>query len=202
MPSQYTDQQKSAALEMLSIGDEISFVKYSTGIPERTLRQWRQNLREQSDCQIAEKTFPAATGLRQETEAPDNQQHNADTDQDGDNSTNTDYEDFNYIRKQLMKYARQMARDLRPAESDSNRRTLALSRVLDRIQLLDQILPEQAKKRMRPPWQDAYEDLLELDLTPWDLIKAEQTATEIDEHLRDRVYKYYAEQHREKGKRA
>ena len=39
--------------------------------------------------------------------------------------------------------ARQMAADLRPNEPDTNRHTLALARVLDRIQWLDEkVLPD------------------------------------------------------------
>ena len=67
-----------------------------------------------------------------------------------------------------MKYARQMAADLRPNEPDSNRRTLALARILDRIQWLDEILPDRipdktvrweflydGKLHQHPPWHDA-----------------------------------------------
>ena len=59
MPSNYTDQQKSAAMEMLAIGDNIAFIHYSTGIPERTLRRWRQKRHEQSNAiRWPKKVFP------------------------------------------------------------------------------------------------------------------------------------------------
>ena len=183
MPSKYSDQQKREAVEMLEIADDIAFVHDSTGIPKRTLRRWRQNLRQDPNGQTAEKTFNSSAG---QSTIP----------------AKTDIEDFTYIRGQLMKYARQMASDLRPGDVESNRRTLALSRVLDRIQQLDQVLPEKAKQQARPPWQDDFESLLELDLSPWDLIKVQQTASQVDEHLRGRVYRYYAEQHRTKAARS
>ena len=69
-----------------------------------------------------------------------------------------------------MKYARKMAADLRPDDPDSNRRTLALSRILDRIQWLDEILPDRIPERTirfeyyydgqvqeHPPWHGARE---------------------------------------------
>ena len=54
MPSKYSEKDKNEAIEMLRIGDHIGFVHFTTGIPERTLRHWRQKLREGQDCQIAE----------------------------------------------------------------------------------------------------------------------------------------------------
>ena len=162
MPSKYSDQQKREALQMLEIGDHIGYVHYATGIPERTLRRWRQELPEQPNGQMAEKTLPADTDRRptEETDANETAE-----------PPNTDIEDFTYIREQLMKYARQMAADLRPNEPDSNRRTLALARILDRIQWLDQILPGRIPEQTirwehyydgvvqeHPPWHDASDD--------------------------------------------
>ncbi len=109
-----------------------------------------------NDCHSDE---PSGIIVPPEKDAPEEQ-----------DQTDTDYEDFTYIRDQLMTYARQMAADLRPDDSDSNRRTLALSRILDRIQWLDQILPDRIPEKTirfeyyydgqvqeHPPWHGARE---------------------------------------------
>ncbi|MCY4071574.1 MAG: hypothetical protein OXG60_09745 [Chloroflexi bacterium] len=137
MPSKYTDAQKQEALGMIKLGDSISFVHFSTGIPERTLRSWRNELRQQANCQTAEKTFSAAACRQSGAGAPTQDQPG---NQD-EHEENDDYDDFVYIREQLMKHARQIAADLQPDELDSSRRILALSRILDRIQWLDEVLP-------------------------------------------------------------
>lgn len=156
MPSKYSEQQKNEALEMLRIGDHIGFVHYTTGIPERTLRHWRQKLREQADCQTAEKSFAPAIAARQDTNAdaffPRQQHEPADTNstdhQEVQADADRDYEDFNYIREKLMSCARVMARDLQPNQPDINTRSLALSRILDRIEWLDELLPDQEEEQV------------------------------------------------------
>ena len=118
----------------------------------------------------------------------------------------SDYENLAHIRGKLMNYARQMADELSPDQPDASRRTLALSRVLDRIQMLDKTLPELQPKK-RAPWQDAYEALLELNfhsvpgsasISPYELKQVEKMADSLDESLRGRVYEYYREQHAER----
>ncbi len=172
MPSKYTDAQKQEALEMIELGDNISFVHFSTGIPERTLRSWRKKLRDQANCQTAEKTFSSAACRQSETNGLGQElarDHTGDN-EDIDSTAEDDHADFTYIREQLMKYARQMAADLRPGEPDSNRRTLALSRILDRIQWLDELLPDRIPEKIirfqyfydgevqeLPPWHGASE---------------------------------------------
>lgn len=182
MPSKYSPAQKEKALEMLRIGDDIGLVHFNTGIPKRTLRDWRKRLEEESNCQIAEKTIPTAAADRQSEPK----------------STN-DHDDFVYIRQQLMNYARDMAANLQPDQPDSNRRTLALSRILDRIDKLDRILPEKAKENKSPVWQDAYDDLVSLNMNIHDLIRIEERAKNRDDRVKARLYKIYADQYREKG---
>lgn len=172
MRSKYSDAQKQEALGMIELGDSISFVHFSTGIPERTLRSWRKQLRDQTDCQTAEKTFSTAASRQSNARAPGQNPSRDDTcdNEDADSTAKDDHADFAYIREQLMKHARQMAADLRPGEPDSNRRTLALSRVLDRIQWLDELLPGRLPEQTirfeyfydgevqeHPPWHGASE---------------------------------------------
>lgn len=156
MSSKYSEEQKNEAIEMLRIGDHVGLVHYTTGIPERTLRHWRQKLREAQDCQIAEKSFDPAIAARQNTDSdapsPLQQREPADTnspdDEDELSDADRDYEDFTYIREKLMKCARAMADELESNHPDSNRRSLALARILDRIQWLDEFLPDRIPERV------------------------------------------------------
>lgn len=143
MPRRIPAETKREAIGMLQIHDDISLTHYLTGVHRRTLRHWRQELRQRQNGFLSEKTF---TSDRKRTEnvisdrkPPAAVQTDALLDDKADVS---DYENLAHIRGKLMNYARQVADDLNPEQPDANRRTLALSRVLDRIQLLDQTLPE------------------------------------------------------------
>ena len=59
-----------------------------------------------------------------------------------DNEKDSDYEAFRKLRDLLMAHAQEMATNLNPADSDINLRTLALARILDRVQQLDDLLPD------------------------------------------------------------
>ena len=61
--------------------------------------------------------------------------------EDGDDAVN-DYDDFRKVREILMGHAHQLAVNLKPDDPDINRRSLALSRILDRIHQLDAMLPD------------------------------------------------------------
>ncbi len=52
------------------------------------------------------------------------------------------YEDFRKVRDILMDHAHQLAANLKPDDPDINRRSLALSRILDRVHQLDDMLPD------------------------------------------------------------
>ena len=170
MASKYRDQQKRAAMEMLAIGDSVDLVHNSTGNPERTLRRWGRELRHGSNGQMAEKTFAAANGQRPNepdkafTQPAVNMLDSA-TAHNRDEMSGADYEDYTHIRQKLMQVARGLARDLRPEEADGNRRTLALSRILDRIHLLDQILTDQTSENGKRV--EFYDDGGVHDHTPW-----------------------------------
>ena len=201
MPRRIPAETKREAVGILQIHDDISLTHYLTGVHRRTLRHWRAELRQKQNRFLSEKTFPSD---RKRTEDPFSDRKPPQGDQivsplaDRDDAASaSDYENLVHIRAKLMNYARQVADDLSPDQVDSNRRTLALSRVLDRIQLLDQVLPERQPKE-RPPWQDAYDALLELNLPPWELIAIEEKANALDDSLRGRVYEYYRAYHAER----
>ncbi len=181
MPSQYTDHQKNVALEMLRNGSDIAFIHSRTDIPERTLRLWRKQLNEQSDCQIAKKSFSPASD---QPPQPDN---------DPAEPSESDLENFTYIRDKLMRYARQMAGDLQPNAPDANRRTLALTRVLDRIEWLDSRLPALEKKEERPVWRDAYDAFMACNPSTTMRLDAASAAENREPHEQAKVYERYLE---------
>ena len=79
----------------------------------------------------------------------------------------SDFEDFRKVREILMNHAQRLAANLKPDEPDINRRSLALSRILDSIAQLDEMLPDLNPERLIrfeyvyngsvhnvPPWAD------------------------------------------------
>lgn len=211
MPQKYSALQKRDAMDLIDIHDDIPLVHQRTGVPERTLRRWRDELHARENYVVTEKDVNSDTKRSQSTDQqsdsddpetaanPRQPTDSAESESEEQDNASTDFDDFSYIRDQLMKYARTMATNLHPGEPDSNRHTLALSRALDRIQWLDGILPDLMPKP-RSHWQDAYDALLALDLDPADLYEAEQTANRVEEHLKARVYKYYAKRFGKNGK--
>ena len=154
MPRKCPIHTKHEAVGILQLHADISFTHYATGVHERTRRRWRDELRKMQNDFMSEKTFHSDT---KRTENQILAQHCAESSpsdpayniESNDNPV-SDFEDFAFIRAPLMKYARHLAADLRPDEVDFNRITLTLSRIFDRIQQLDQILPEKPNsKRVR-----------------------------------------------------
>ena len=194
MPIKHAKDKKLEALELLSYGRSVSTVHFATGIPIRTLYNWKTQLNRKYEGQVARKQAENAANAPQNREsrhktsdschtiadpchnhADENGQLPQDCQNDAStaaNPENTDVEDFTFIRDKLMICARQMAADLRPNEPDTNRHTLALARVLDRIQWLDEkVLPDRIPEQTirfeyfydgqvheHPPWHDPQEE--------------------------------------------
>ena len=59
-----------------------------------------------------------------------------------DEETRNNFDDFRKVRDILMDHAHQLATNLKPDDPDINRRSLALSRILDRVHQLDEMLPD------------------------------------------------------------
>ena len=185
----FTHEAKESAIDLLKHGVRPSTIHFSTGIPERTLRRWRKSLHLNTDTPMTEKSFPSDTHNRTESvtaplptpanpndcaipadPAADTDDQTPDTETPPGDIDPDDYADFTFIREKLMTCARAMATDLAPNDPDSNRRTLALDRVLDRIQWLDEILPDRIPEQTirfefyydgevqeDPPWKGAAE---------------------------------------------
>ena len=61
---------------------------------------------------------------------------------------NARFEEFRDLRDMLLNHARTLAADLKPADPDINLRTLALARLLDRVQQLERMLPDLNPERV------------------------------------------------------
>lgn len=81
------------------------------------------------------------------------------------------YAEFRNLRDLLMQLAKKLAANLRPDDPDINQRTLALSRLLDRIQRLEELIPVESQPEVIrfeyvydgmvhnvPPWHGASEE--------------------------------------------
>lgn len=81
------------------------------------------------------------------------------------------FEDFRELRDMLLDHARELAINLKPTDPDINLRSLALGRILDRVQHLDDLLPDRNPERIIrfeyvydglvhnvPPWKGIIED--------------------------------------------
>ena len=187
MPKKYPDETKRKAVGLLEIHPDISLVHYATGVHRRTLRRWRAQLQSNQQAYVSEKVFASDTKRTQSADDTALSQ----TADETDNPANTELDDFTYIRDQLLQYARQMAGDLRPSAADSNRRTLALSRVLDRIHWLNQVIPSielRLAKQQRKPWQIARDEFSALRPTWWEVSEEDEEDEMYAEDEEDEMY--------------
>ena len=188
MPAKHPKNRKLDALELLSFGLPIHAVHKSTGVPSRTLYRWRKQLEQRQQRFSAKQDSSLLANLphspdfrhideelRHETPVPRHNPvaidqaspQNDQSDTPDNESQNRDYEDLSFIRAQLMKCARELAVDLESVGPDINIRSLALSRVLDRIQWLDQILPSQSNELVIR--HEYYTDGAQTKAPPWAL---------------------------------
>lgn len=91
MPKKYPKETKIDALVQLSMLDDINAVHQITGIPKRTLRSWREQIRNKSNRVSAEKSLPMATknvqtppdGNKTDDDGNKGEKHGIKTDNDG-----------------------------------------------------------------------------------------------------------------------
>ena len=171
----FTPDAKQQALELLRQGESVATVQFITGIKPRSLQRWRKALHEKDDIGLSQKSFACDSAVTTKADDSPAEPNNNATPADEPDAKDTvknpdDHADFTFIREKLMTYARAMAANLAPDDPDINRRTLALTRILDRIQWLDQILPDRIPERVirfehyydgevqeHPPWHGASE---------------------------------------------
>ena len=87
--------------------------------------------------------------------------------EDDEAATENNFEDFRKVRDILMNHAQQLAVNLQPDDPDINRRSLALSRILDQVHQLDKILPDLNPDQQVVRHEFVYGGMVH-NVPPWD----------------------------------
>lgn len=164
----YTPEDKKIVRRLLLLhGGEVGVVHQLTGIPRRTLYDWRAEW--DDDYELYLDAF--AQKILARANAKEGVQHpsNPDVARDSASAQALDpFAQFTQLREILMGHVMTLARNLMFDDSAVNQRAQALSRLIDRILLLDDILPSKnPEKTIRleyyydgavqehPPWHGA-----------------------------------------------
>ena len=140
MPIKYTPREKEYALEILeSFAGDISLTHQATGIPKRTLRDWRGKVKEDGGYFI----------------------HEVDKD--------TFLPEYKLLRHRLMNQIQQVAQHLSPDSDKLHLQSLAISRLLKHIYALDEIIPNRLQDDQEKKWliEYIYPDRTIHDYEPW-----------------------------------
>ena len=176
MPWKYPKEKKLDAIELFMYGLPVSAVHARTRVPTRTLHRWKKQWLQSRQPLMAEKDSSDMANLSQnppfrhksqdscpnttadchktrttghkETIIDPRLTHYCQSESAIAEDQHTDHDDLLFIRAQLMKCARKLAIDLEAVGPDINIRSLALSRVLDRIEWLDDLLPSQENEQV------------------------------------------------------
>ncbi len=97
--------------------------------------------------------------------------------EDDETEADANIEVFRKVRDILMKHAHKLAASLDPDDPDINRRSLALSRILDRIHQLDDMLPSLAPEQVIR-FEYVYDGMVH-DVHPWERTE-EQLLTQLE----------------------
>lgn len=102
--------------------------------------------------------------------------------EDDESDAEKDIEAFRRVRDVLMSHAQKLADNLAPDDPDINRRSLALSRILDRIHQLDDMLPSLTPEQV-VRHEFVYDDMVH-NVAPWE--RSEEYLLEQLEYIRKR----------------
>ncbi len=78
---------------------------------------------------------------------------------ENDDDAANDYDDFRKVQEILIGHAQQLAVNVKPDDPDINRRSLALSHILDRIHQLDAMLPSLIPEQVMC-WEFVYDGMV------------------------------------------
>lgn len=133
MARRYSDDHKKLAMEILeSMGGNIAYTSQKTNIPERTLREWRQE---------RQRLLPPPDTRQRRQEVPP--------------AFRDDLEALRYIREQIMEELKHIAANIQDsfAYTTPQQRLHILSGLLDRLVMLDEHLtPYQEPELIRIAW--------------------------------------------------
>lgn len=184
MPKRYAPAQRQEALRLLAFQhDSVPIVHQLTDIPRSTLYHWRNQEFSNKTDSIGQENIPYPIGGVQQTDppepppSPDPPPPNEPSagvpgrtypypPEDDESDAEQNLEDFRRVRDILMNHAQQLAENLKPDDPDINRRSLALSRILDRIHQLDDMLPSLIPEQVMR-WEFVYDGMVH-DRPPWE----------------------------------
>ena len=138
----YTDEEKQGTRRLLIIhGGDVGVVHQLTGIPKRTLYNWRSEWGDHYDLYfeaMAQKIItyanaknrPLTPSSPMQTDVPELAQ------------PPDSFAQFTQLRQILMDHVMSLAENLMLGDAYVNHRVIALSRLIDRIVQLDNILPD------------------------------------------------------------
>jgi hypothetical protein len=162
----YTKHEKKQARRLLLIHNgDVGIVHQLTTIPKRTLYRWRTAWDDQYDLfldVLAQKNSVSATANQQPLPiSSPTSANDSELAQPPDSLAQ-----FTQLRHILMEHVMTLANNLLIGDYHINNRVIALSRLIDRIVLLDQILPDQNPEKVvrfefisdgtiynTPPWE-------------------------------------------------
>ena len=173
MPRTHPRHKKRDVLELLALDLPIHLIQARTGIAQRTLYRWKKQMRKKQQRQMAKKDAAFVAKLSQNSDfchkwqprpaskgpdpcqkvPPDDDQlaHNDLPDPHASQSAISNEDDLKFVRSQLMNVVRDIAAGLEHNSPDLNTHSLALSRLLDRIKWLDQLIElEESKADAKP----------------------------------------------------
>jgi len=147
MPRQYTPQQKEDALRQLAVNKgNVALTSIQTGVSERTIQRWQQRLRlENAGAKPLPAPLSAPPPPKENTPPPSpppkNDPPQPETDDDQSLREQTCNE-LRSLRNQLMRHIFNITADLSQDDDLFNHRTVAITRLLDRVMKLDAQLNE------------------------------------------------------------
>lgn len=176
MPRTHPRHKKRDVLELLALDLPIHLIQARTGIAQRTLYRWKKQMRKKQQRQMAKIDAAFVAELSQNSDfchkstqtrhkspdpcqkaPPDDDQltQNDLPDPHDSQSAISNEDDLRFVRSQLMNVVREVAAGLEHNSPDLNTHSLALSRLLDRINWLDQRIEREESEADAKPVTEA-----------------------------------------------
>lgn len=170
----YTTEEKKLVRRLLLIHQgDVNAVRYLTGFPERTIYNWRRDWDDDYElfADALAKNAPALANANPDAQAPSNPVAAGDSPLA---ETPNSLAEYTQLRRTLMEHANTLADTLLLGDGLVHQRVQAVSRLLDRILALDEILPAQQPKQetdLQPEqtmrWEFVYDGGIH-DVPPWE----------------------------------
>ena len=163
----YTPDEKTLVRRLLLIhAGNVPIVHHLTGFPKRTIHNWREQWDDDYELYtdaLAQNLVARANALSASQRAP-----NQDSDSDSALAqTENKLAQYAQIRANLMNHATTLSNNLALGDDHVNQRVHALSRLLDRLLVLDELLDDREEYDRTIRFEHVYEGHV-FDKPPWD----------------------------------